>query len=41
MSDDVDFNDGENEDEEDGVPCEKGRKSKLYIMCIVQVGDDV
>ena len=32
MSDDVDFNEDDNEDEEDGVPCEKGRKSKLYIM---------
>ena len=32
MSDDVDFNDGENEEEGDGVPCEKGHTSKLYIM---------
>ena len=32
MSDDVDFNEDDNEDEEDGVPCEKERRSKLYIM---------
>ena len=28
---DDDFNEDDNEDEEDGVPCEKGRTSKLYI----------
>ena len=26
------YDDDFNEDEEDGVPCEKGRASKLYIM---------
>ena len=25
------FNDRENDEKEDGVPCEKGRTSKLYI----------
>ena len=29
---DDDFNEDDNEDEEDGVPCEKGRTSKLFIM---------
>ena len=32
FSDDVDFNDGENDEKEDGVPCEKERRSKLYII---------
>ena len=26
------FNDRENDEKEDGVPCEKGRTSKLFIM---------
>ena len=35
MSDDVDFNDGETDEEEDSLPCEKRSRSKLYKLVMM------